>query len=264
MYRAAKLIVCWWSVLAGGLAGPGSVLALHLELERPGDREFVRDLADLITPEDEQEIRRIGDRLLSEKVTPIVVVTIRSMAEHGGEDLRIETFARLLFDQWRIGIPEINRRQWNTGVLLLVSEGDRRARLELGAGWGREKDGLCQQIMDEQIIARFKQGQFSEGIFHGVKALDHMARGLQLPGRPLFWWHYALGAGLLGLLIFTGISVMRSGSKGWAWIFWGALFAFLGYVLYQIATSKGGGGRSYSGGSFGGGYSGGGGASGSW
>ena len=28
--------------------------AVHLDLERPGDREFIWDLADLIDPEDEQ------------------------------------------------------------------------------------------------------------------------------------------------------------------------------------------------------------------
>ena len=91
------------------------------------------------------------------------------MAEYGGGGMRIETFARLLFDQWQVGIAKLGGQNWNTGILLLVSVGDRKARIELGAGWGREKDHLCQQIMDERMIPRFKQGDFSGGISAGVE-----------------------------------------------------------------------------------------------
>jgi hypothetical protein len=75
----------------------------RIELEPPGDRDFVLDKADLLTPADEDKIRQLADQLLTDKAVPIIVVTIESMAAHGGEGLRIETFARLLFDQWEIG-----------------------------------------------------------------------------------------------------------------------------------------------------------------
>jgi len=239
--------------------------AIRVALEPPGGREFVRDLAGLIDEADETEIRRLCDELLTAKATPIIVMTIESMAAHGGADMRIETFARLLFDQWGIGHRELGEQAWNTGILLLVSEGDRRARIELGAGWKREKDDLCRRIMDEQIIPLFKQGKFSEGIVAGVRALDKMARGLKLPRRKRPWWHYAAGAGFVGLAIFTIVSLIRRGSSGWAWLFWGAIFALVGYLLYSYFRSAGrGGGGGFSGGSFGGGFSGGGGATGSW
>jgi len=67
----------------------------------------------------------------------IIVVTINSMAQHGGEGMRIETFATLLFDQWQIGHAKLGGQDWNTGILLLVSRDDRKARIELGAGWGQ-------------------------------------------------------------------------------------------------------------------------------
>ncbi len=244
---------------------PGAALAVPIDLERPGEREFVRDLAGMIDEADERRIREIGEQLLREKATPIIVVTIESMAKHGGAGLRMETFARLLFDQWEIGHARLGGQPWNTGILLLVSKDDRKARIELGAGWGREKDEFCQQIMDEQIIYRFKQGQFSEGILAGVEALDKMARGLELPSRPRPWWHYALIVGFIGLAIVTVVSLVRRGSSGWAWLFWGAVFAVLGYLLYTFLTSsRRSDGGGFSGGSFGGGFSGGGGATGSW
>lgn len=236
---------------------------VEITLDPPGDREFVRDLADMIDEDEGTQIRELCDRLLTDKATPIIIVTIDSMAKHGGEGMRIETFATLLFNQWQIGHAKLGEHDWNTGILLLVSKGDRKARIELGAGWGRREDALCRQIMDEHIIFHFKQGQFSEGIVAGVEALDKMGRKLELPTSPRPWWHYALVVGFIGLAIFTIVSLYRNGASGWAWLFWAAVFALVGALLYHILTSRGSGG-GFSGGSFGGGFSGGGGATGSW
>lgn len=238
--------------------------AVQITLDRPGDREFVRDQADMLTAEDEQKIKELADKLLTERATPIIVITVESMAKYGGADMRIETFATLLFDQWGIGVKEINGQQWNTGILLLVSRDDRKARIELGAGWARDKDDLCQQIMDEQIIASFKQGDFSGGIVAGVVALDAMARDKPLPKKKRPLWHYVVVVVAIGLFTFTIVSLIRRGSGGWAWVFWAAVFAVLGVILYQMLRSNSRGGGGFSGGSFGGGFSGGGGASGSW
>ncbi len=245
--------------------------AAEITLERPGDREFVRDNANLLSLEDEQQIKAICDKLLTDKATPIIVITIESMADHGGDGMRIETFATLLFDQWQIGQAEINGQIWNTGILVLISKGDRKARIELGAGWKRDKDQLCLQIMNEQIIPHFKEQDFSGGIKAGVTALDAMARELELPKsavpeRQKQWWEPLVLVGLLVLGVFTIVSLIRRGTGGWAWLMWAGLFGVLGYMLYQMLSSSrsssvGGG---FSGGSFGGGFSGGGGASGSW
>lgn len=239
----------------------------RIKLKRPGERDFIVDLADLISSSDEQRIRDIATKLLNDKATPIIVVTIESMAKYGGAGMRIETFAHLLFDQWAIGQAKVNGQLWNTGILLLVSRDDRKARIELGAGWKHEQDSLAQQIMDEQIVPRFHQGDFSGGIVAGVEALDKMARGLELPRPPTPWWLPVLVAVAIGLMIFTIVSLIRRGASGWAWLFWGAVFSLIGYLLYSFlrsSMSSGGGGGGFSGGSFGGGYSGGGGATGSW
>jgi uncharacterized protein len=246
-----------------------------ISLDRPGDREFVRDLAHLIDDSDLETIKRIGDRLLTEKATPIIVVTINSMADHGGAGMRIETFARLLFDQWGIGVAKLNGQDWNTGILLLVSKGDRKARIELGGYWRHEHDVQCEKIMEEVIVPNFKNGKFSGGILAGVEALDKMARGLALPqgveasrsstrsgGFPVWLTVIAVALG-----IFTVVSLIRSGSSGWSWLLWGAMFSLVGYLLYSWFTNSGSSGDSgggFSGGSFGGGFSGGGGSTGSW
>ncbi|QDS89931.1 hypothetical protein EC9_41330 [Rosistilla ulvae] len=261
--RSLAFVYCA-AIIALGWMGPPSATAIEIDLQPPGEREFVRDLAGMLNPGAKEKIQELCDSLLTDKATPIIVITIESMAQYGGERLRIETFATLLFDQWGIGQATLGDQEWNTGILLLVSRDDRKARIELGGGWGRREDALCRQIMDDYIVAEFKQGRFSEGIVAGVEALDTMARKLQLPTRPRPWWHYALVVGAIGLGIFTVVSLVRNGSSGWAWLFWGAVFTVLGVILYQLLTSRGGSSGGFGGGSFGGGSSGGGGATGSW
>ncbi len=237
----------------------------QINIERPGERQFVLDQAELISAADEQQIKQIADKLLTDKAAPIIVVTIESMAKHGGAGLRIETFARLLFDQWGIGPEKVSGQSWNYGILLLVSRDDRRARIELGAGWRHDKDQVAQTIMNDQIVPRFKTGDFSGGITQGVVGLDKMARDLKLPSKPLSYSDVLIPLAVVGLLIFTVVSLIRRGSSGWAWVMWSVVFGIIGMILYQMATSsrshRSGG---FSGGSFGGGFSGGGGASGSW
>jgi uncharacterized protein len=257
----------WLAVVLGLCASANDARAQlpgQIDLQRPGERDFIVDKANMLADADEQRIRQIADKLLTDKAAPIIVVTIESMAAHGGAGLRIETFARLLFDQWGIGPATLGDVAWNRGMLLLVSQADRQARIELGAGWRRDHDAAAQQIMDEQIIARFKQGDFSGGIVAGVESLDHMARDLELPAKPRSAWHYVIGAILAGLTVFTIVSLIRRGASGWAWLFWGVVFAAIGTVLYHLATSSRSSGGGFSGGSFGGGSSGGGGATGSW
>ncbi|MEZ6058667.1 MAG: TPM domain-containing protein [Planctomycetaceae bacterium] len=236
----------------------------RIDLARPGDREFILDEAGMLTEADREKIRVLADKLLTDKAAPIIVVTIESMAQHGGQGLRIETFARLLFDQWEIGPDKLGETAWNYGILLLVSRQDRKARIELGAGWKRDHDDDALRIMDDLIIPEFKQGNFSAGIVAGVEGLDAMARNLELPTRPTPTSHYVIGAIFIGLMIFTVVSLIRRGSSGWAWLMWAGIFGVIGTILYQMAQNRSSGGGGFSGGSFGGGFSGGGGASGSW
>ena len=244
----------------------------RVELEPPGEREFILDHGQLIAAEDEERIRGLCDKLLSETAIPLVVVTINSMAEHGAPGTRIETFANILFDQWGIGYEQIGGHSWNRGILLLVSRNDRKARIELGADWAHDFDTISGRIMNGHIIPRFKKGEYSGGIVAGVEGLEKMARGIKVPsgmltfgnGEPLEWWHYAIVLGGIGLVIFTVISLIRRGAGGWAWVFWGVLFAVIGAILFQMLRSGARGGGGFGGGSFGGGFSGGGGATGSW
>ena len=217
---------------------------------RPGQRDFILDQANLIAPQDKEQIRSLCDKLLQETRAPIIVVTIPSLARYRAQD--IEVYARALFDNWGIG-SQAN----NSGMLLLVSLGDRKARIELGAAWAHLQDNTAQMIMQEIIVPNFKQGNYSAGILQGVQGLETMARGKHVT-KPVPWWHPVLFWGLIILGIGAAVSLIRSGRAGCGW----ALLAASGLILVGIVVgmlSGRGSGRS-----FGGGSGGGGGATGSW
>ncbi len=260
--------LCRVAFLLVAAASTTASLAREIPLAPPGPREFVLDTANLLDDAAETRLRTRCDALLTATATPIVVVTVPSVRAAGGTGTgaaAVERFARQLFNQWGVGQATVNGRDWNTGILLVVSPGDRAARIELGAGWGRREDATAHRITEEYLVPNFRRERYAEGIEAGVEALDAMARQLELPPPPTPWWYWpALAAGL-GLTVFTVVSLIRNGASGWAWAFWAVVFAFIGWTLYSLVTNRNSdGGGGFGGGSFGGGFSGGGGATGSW
>ncbi len=240
------------AVLVGLLAAAVAAAAVSFPEKPPADH-FYRDEAGLIHEAEGREIDRIAGELLKEQQIPIVVVTIDSLAAHGAAGYTIERYAAELFDHWGIG-----SQRRNYGMLLLVSRGDRRARIELGTAWGHATDLQAQQVMNTLIVPEFRNGNYSEGILAGVRGMDAMARGLQLPRPKQPWWALPLLIALIALVVGVIVSLFKSGRTGWGWALIIALGALLFFLLRAAARSGG------SGGAFGGGSSGGGGASGSW
>lgn len=248
-----------------GLLLPRVAVAGGLDLERPGQRQFVADHADILDDAAEQEIKRIAARLLDEHATSLVVVTVESMAAHGGERMDIETFSRILFDQWGVGHPTLEQQDWDTGILIVVSEADRKARIELGRGWAHDKDAEARRIMDTYMLPAFREGDYSRGVVDAAAALDRMARTKPLPepSSPIwdllaaYMW-IALAAVLVLAIL---VSLFKSGTSGWGWKLLALIFGLLlASALDRLRPGRCSGRR----GSFGGGQSGGGGASGSW
>jgi len=251
----------------------------------PEDLSWIQDYAGLIDPADRAAIQTSMGRAGQNHSTAIMVVTIDRMSEFVEDEGTpvIEDLAREWFNAWEIGDAD-----YNTGILILISKGDRKARIELGADWGRRWDGYCERVMANQIVANFKQGDFSGGIREGVIHLETMAaRGpegaIPEPGflekvqntelarkidkyQPMPFWGAALCL-LSGVLCVVGGFVTPNKDLAfWLWV-GGGLLILTGLSLYLLmfvfgVFTKGGSGSSS--GFGGGGSSGGGGASGSW
>ena len=145
---------------------------------RPEARAHIVDEANLIKPDEAAEIKILCDEVLTKKKAPIVVLTIPSLAQYGAKGWPIERYAMNLMSEWGVGYED-----WNYGMLLLVSAGDRKARIELGGSWARRKDDEAKRVMSDRVIPRFKQGDFSKGILEGVRGLYQVAMGA-VPPRP--------------------------------------------------------------------------------
>ena len=231
---------------------PLSALAVTFP-DKPAQEHFFRDSAYLIASDAAEQIDSRASALLKEEKVPLYVVTIPSLASQDALTYSIEKYATELFDHWGIGFQDRNY-----GILLLVSLGDRKARIELGADWGNEYDYQAEQVMSELIIPAFKRDDYATGIADGVRGLDAMARGLGLPKPTTPKWFWPVVIGGLILVILLIVNLFKTGRKGWAW----ALLALLGVIIFFVLRSAMS--SSGSGGGFGGGSSGGGGATGSW
>lgn len=144
---------------------------------KPGPRDFILDEAKLLTQDDAAAVKALCEEVLTKRRAPIIVVTIPSLAKYGAAGWPIERYAMNLMSEWQVGWED-----WNYGMLLLVSLGDRKVRIELGAGWPRAKDEEARRVLRERIVPKFKQQDFSRGILEGVQGLHAVALD-QVPKR---------------------------------------------------------------------------------
>jgi uncharacterized protein len=138
-------------------------------------------------------------------------------------------------------------------------------RIELGSAWQHQYDTEMKTVIDTLITPEFKRGDYSRGIVDGVRGMNNVVRGLDLPKPNVPWWRWAML--VLGIVagISAIVSLFRAGRRGWAWL----LLAALGGLLLSLFIPRSGnwGSDNDDGGSsdgFGGGDSDGGGASGDW
>lgn len=179
----------------------------------------------------------------------------------------VEDFANRVFEEARLG-----QKDKNNGVLILVAVNDRAVRIEVGYGLeGVLTDALSRQIIEKEVLPRFRQGQYYGGLIAGVYAIAGAVAGEYTVDRrgqeaPL------LGSGLfiafLLFMLFVIRPMLRSRRRliltsrghqyygGWGWP-----GSFGGGGGFGGGGFGGGGSGGFSGG---GGLSGGGGATGRW
>jgi uncharacterized protein len=196
----------------------------------------------------------------------------------------VEQYALRVAETWKLG-----RKGVDDGVLLLVAKDDRTLRIEVGYGLeGAIPDAMAKRVIEEVIVPRFKQGDFSGGIDAGVNALVRLIEGESLPPKKAaasgasvedalsmaMVFIFVVGGilrALFGALVGAALAGGVAFLGGWLLLGGPGLAAVVGVVVFfltliGISSVVGGGGGGGGGGGFsgGGGGFGGGGASGRW
>ena len=210
--------------------------------------EYINDFDNVLPADVEAELSSRLHDIEYYSGVEIVVVTISDKERYGGSSATWESFATGLFNAWGIGnLPE------NNGVMLLISSGDRKIRIELGAGYPARYDSIMKNIIEEVISPNLKEGDYETAVVLGV---EEIIDTVTVPVSSLYWyrWHILAGVGAL-LSTLIALYAQKHQKKGFFWVF----LSLAGFIVLGLLGDLKNGRR---GDGFGGGSSGGGGASG--
>ncbi len=206
----------------------------------------VVDEAGLLDTDTRQQLAAQLAQFERDSSIQLVVVTLKDL-----QGYPIEEFGYQLGRHWGVG-----QKGKNNGVLLIVAQGERKVRIEVGYGLESAlTDAISSNIINAVIVPDFKRGQFSSGIVQGVQAVMAALQGEYQP-QPVKKTRGQSGSP--GLLLFFMLIVFL--------MFFGGMGRRRGFYPGGFGGGGLGGGGGFGSGGFGGGGGGfgGGGASGNW
>jgi uncharacterized protein len=231
---------------------------------RPSPPRLVNDLAGLLTSEQVSALEKKVVAYDDSTSSQIAIVIVEDL---GGYDAN--EYATYLGRKWGVGGSE-----FNNGIVILIStgggEGNRDAYIAVGYGLeGAIPDITAKAIVDNEIIANFKERNYYRGLDEAVNAIIKAAAG-EYKATAKRKKGPGIGAIIFFIIIFFSIlgAIGRRGGGGGmvSRRGWGGFGA--GWIIGSMMSGgRGGGGWSGGGGGFGGfggGSFGGGGAGGKW
>jgi uncharacterized protein len=237
------LVVC--ALLAAGAAGGAADDRLP-----PPPTSYFNDFAGLVSP---VQAARLESKLREfEKQTSnqVLVAVYPKLPSASLEDFTIRTA-----ESWRAG-----RKELDNGVVFFVFTGDRKMRIETGYGLeGALPDAIAKRILDEQVVPRFREGDWAGGLEAGIDGIIAATKGEYQapPQKPRGLSPLAIVVIVLFVLLFLWLASQGSRDDP----FGGRTYDRRGWRRGNASVIPGGGGGG-GGGSWGGGFGGGGGFSG--
>ncbi|MBX3344946.1 MAG: TPM domain-containing protein [Nitrospira sp.] len=136
----------------------------------------VVDVAHVLPP---ATVEQLSQELRAHEAKTSNQVAVLIVPSLGGEPLF--DFSHRVATTWKLG-----RKGTDNGVLLLVALKDRKIRLEVGYGLeGVLTDARSAQIIRNEIVPRFRTGEFAAGVTAGVRAVLSTIEGTDhVPERP--------------------------------------------------------------------------------
>lgn len=134
----------------------------------PENDGFLTDTVGIITAEQDGEIERILIDYRTETSNEIAVLILDALE---GADMA-ETAVAIL-RKWGVG-----QKDKNNGILILIVYGEKKIFIATGYGLeGAVPDSIAKRIIENDILPRFREGAYFEGILSGVQALERSIGG---------------------------------------------------------------------------------------
>ncbi|MGK2862948.1 MAG: TPM domain-containing protein, partial [Chitinophagaceae bacterium] len=135
---------------------------------RPNPPRLANDLANMMTPEQEHALEAKLVAYNDSTSSQVSVITVTSL---NGYD--ISEFALALGRKWGVG-----GKQYNNGIIVLVSKDDRKARIEVGPGLeGAIPDITAKSIIDNAIVPNFRTENYYRGLDQATDLIIKAAAG---------------------------------------------------------------------------------------
>lgn len=132
------------------------------EFQVPALQGPVMDQVGYLSGSDRRELEDLLRSVNSRGIAQIQILIVPTL---DGEP--IEQASIKITDQWKLGDAKKDN-----GVLFLIAAQDRKLRIEVGQGLeGAIPDLIAGRIIRDTVVPYFKQGQFSQGILQGTKAI---------------------------------------------------------------------------------------------
>jgi len=244
--------------------------------EKPNPPRLVNDLANVLS---EQELQQLESELVQfndQTSTQIAIVTVPSL--NGYE---ISDFSFKLGEKWGVG-----QKDKNNGIVIVFKPktNNEKGGVFVAVGYGLEgiiPDAVANRnVVDHEMIPRFREGDIYGGLSAGTKVLkslalqEYTATDYQKKTSGNKKSEKGGGGFILVVLIIIVLVSIFKGGRGGGYSSRGSLPFWLAMGLLGSGNRGGGSFGGFSGGSggfggggfggFGGGMSGGGGAGGSW
>ena len=263
---AGLIMRIWWCLLLVLTAN-----ARAAEVIPPPPQNHFNDYARIVRPEVAAQLNRELEQFERTTSNQIIVAIYPRLQSASS----VEDYTVRVAQAWRVG-----QKERKNGAVLFLFQESRDIRIQVGYGLeGVLPDALCKQIIENELVPRFRAGDFNAGLTAGVRALiaatNGEYRGTGRTARDGRGKNTGGGMGGIGFVIFVLILVTLArsssrrnvvyGRQGRRSV-WGGSGPWGGGGWGGGGWSGGGGSSRGGGGTFsgGGGSFGGGGAGGKW
>jgi len=229
---------------------------------------FSTQFPDFLSTEEAKDLEEDLEKFAMSTSNEIVVIVVDDLAGYTPVE-----YAAKLGDQWGVG-----QGKEDNGIVIVIKpsggQGERQTFIATGRGLeGAIPDYTCKEIVDNEMLPNFKNGEYYKGIKSAVKVLEKLSKGEynkdQYSKKNSKKNNIVVVLIILFVIILVVIAIARGkggggGGSGRGFTM-GSSGIFFGGGGYRGGGGGFGGGSSGGGfGGFGGGSFGGGGAGGSW